>query len=128
MKCTIELLRDTFAICRLAPEIARQDWVRGEFVSITRSREESSIVCRQDDVPGNVRAERDRRCLRIAGPLDLWLVGVIAQISELLARKSISMSVISTYDADSFLVRQQDLDRLSTNATLRRGHVARTMR
>ena len=111
MKFTIELLPDTFAICRLAYDAAVPDWAQGEFVSITRTRDELSIVCCQGDVPSHVQAERDWCCLRIAGQLDFSLVGVIAQITELLARADISVFVSSTYDTDYFLVRQQDLER-----------------
>ena len=111
MKFTIELMRDTFAICRLAPGAAVPDWVQGEFVSITRTREELSIVCRQGDVPHEVHAERDWRCLRIVGQLDFSLVGVISQLAKLLADANISVFVLSTYDTDYFLVRQQDVDR-----------------
>lgn len=110
MKFTVELLLDTFAICRLAPETAIPDWAQGEFVSITRTQEELSIVCRQENVPDDVRAERERRCLRIVGKLDFSLVGVIATLTKALSDANISVFALSTYDTDYFLVRQLDLD------------------
>ena len=106
MKFTIELLPDTLAICRLAHGAAIPDWAQGEFISITRTQEELSIVCHQENVPDYVRAERGWCCLRIVGKLDFSLVGVIAQLTKLLADANISVFVASTYDTDYFLVRQ----------------------
>ena len=110
MKFTIELFPDNFAICRLDHNAGIPSWVRSEFVSITRTREELSIVCQQAEVPNDVQAERDWRCLRIAGQLDFSLVGVIAEITRILATADISVFVTSTYDTDYFLVRQQNVD------------------
>ena len=109
MNFAIALLPETFAICRLTSGAAIPDWVQGEFISMTRTQEELSIVCRQENVPDDVRAELDWRCLRIVGQLDFSLVGVIAQITGLLAKADISVFVMSTHDTDYFLVRQQDL-------------------
>ena len=78
---------------------------------VTRTRDELSTVCCQRALPSHVPAERNWRCLRTAAQLDFSLVGVIAQITDLLARADISVFVISTHDTDYFLVRQQDLDR-----------------
>ena len=58
MNFTLELLPDTCAICRLDPDAPIPDWAIGEFVSITRTSVELSIVCRQDRVPDDVQAER----------------------------------------------------------------------
>lgn len=111
MKFAVELLPNTFAICRLAPDLAIPDWAQGEFVSITRTPEELSIVCREENVPGGVQAERNRRCLRIVGKLDFSLVGVIAALTKVLANANISVFLVSTYDTDYFLVRQLDVNR-----------------
>ena len=74
MAFPLELLHDTFAISRLDPDAPIPEWVQGEFVSITRTSVELSIVCRQDDVPDDVQSEQGWRCLRIVGKLDLSLV------------------------------------------------------
>ena len=111
MNFTLELLPDTFAICRLDGNAAIPDWAKDDFVSITRTHEELSIVCRQELVPDDVQAEREWRCLRIVGKLDFSLVGVIAAITKVLADASNSVFVMSTYDTDYFLVRAVDVDR-----------------
>jgi hypothetical protein len=111
MNFTLKLLPDTFAICRLDPDAPTPDWEQGEFVSITRTPEELSIVCRQVDVPDDVQSEREWRCLRIVGTLDFSLVGVIAMITKAMADASISVFVMSTYDTDYLLVKEADVER-----------------
>ena len=68
-----------------------------------------SIVCSQDRVPQQVTREGDWRCLRVLGPLDLSLVGVLSALSGTLAAAGISLFAISTYQTDYLLVRQTDL-------------------
>ena len=100
------------AICWLRPDAAVPAWaLSGTLTSITRTAEELSVVCPQDNVPADVQAERGWRCLRVCGPLDLALVGVLASLATPLAQAGISLFAISTYDTDHLLVRGEDLDR-----------------
>ncbi len=121
MTFTVDFLPGKFAICHLAPDAAIPDWAQGEFVSITRTQDELSMVCRQEEVPGDLLAERGWRCFRIAGKLDFSLVGVIAALTKLLADASISVFVMSTFATDYFLVRQLDMDR-TVNALKEAGY------
>ncbi len=111
MNFTLELLPDTFAICRIDIDVAVPDWASGDFVSITRTTDELSIVCDQERVPQDVKTEWDWRCFRVAGKLDFSMVGVIATLTNILADAGISVFVMSTFDTDYFLVRAVDLDR-----------------
>ena len=105
----LETLADTFAICRLAAADPIPAWAGGEVVSITRTAEELSIVCSQDRVPQQVTREGDWRCLRVLGPLDFSLVGVLSALSGTLAAAGISLFAISTFQTDYLLVRKTDL-------------------
>ena len=103
------LLSGTFAICRLAPDEPIPKWATGEFVSVTRTTDELSIVCRDDQVPAEADAERCWRCLRVAGTLDFSETGVLASLAEPLAAAGISIFVVSTFDTDYLLVRDNSL-------------------
>jgi hypothetical protein len=106
---TLLSLQDTFAIAQLPFDSAIPDWAtRGRFCSITRTAEDLSIVCREDDVPGDVAAERGWRCLRIAGKLDFAMVGVLASVIIPLAAVGIAVFVVSTFDTDYLLVKEQE--------------------
>ena len=107
----IALLSGRYAVCRLEPDAPVPAWARGGFVSITRTTEELSVVCDEDSVPQDVRCEPGWRCLKLAGPLDFSLVGVLQSLLSPLADAGISVFAVSTYDTDYVLVRDADLDR-----------------
>jgi len=107
---TLEVLPDTFAICRLDADAEIPDWATGEIISITRTLDELSIVCSQNNVSENTQCELGWRCLRVVGPLDLSMVGVIASLSATLAVANISVFVVSTFGTDYLLVKKGDLD------------------
>jgi hypothetical protein len=105
------LLPGTFAVARLAADVAVPDWMAGDLVSVTRTAGELSVVCREDAVPDAVRCERGWRCLRVAGTLDFDLVGVLASLAVPLAEAGVSVFAISTFDTDYLLVRDVDLEK-----------------
>ena len=79
---TLTILPDTFAVCRLDAGAVVPTWATsGEFLSITRTAEELSVVCQQAVVSDDVRCERDWRCLQLAGPIPFATVGVLASLA-----------------------------------------------
>lgn len=112
LSLTLSVLPQTFAVCRLDPaaEIPAALLPSG-FVSITRTADELSLVLPEEVVPGTWRAERGWRCLKVQGPLDFALTGILAALSTPLAQAGISTFALSTYDTDYLLVRAADLDR-----------------
>jgi hypothetical protein len=107
----ITLLPGRCAVCRLEPDEPVPAWARGEFVAVTRTAEELSVVCDETAVPEDVVSEQRWRCLKLQGPLDFSLVGVLASLLAPLAAESVSIFAISTYDTDYVLVREGDLAR-----------------
>jgi len=103
-------LPDTFAICRLAASAPIPAWARGDFLSITRTRDELSIVCAQPNVPAGIRCERDWCALQVVGQLDFALTGILASLSAPLADAGISIFALSTFDTDYVLVKARDLE------------------
>jgi len=110
MTLTLSVLPDTFAVCRLDAGAPVPDWAR-DFFSITRTRDELSIVCPQRDVPPGIRCERDLRSLRVEGKLDFSLTGILASLAAPLADAGISIFALSTYDTDYLLVKEKHLPR-----------------
>ncbi|MCU0493429.1 MAG: ACT domain-containing protein [Chloroflexaceae bacterium] len=107
----LNLLPETFAICRFAPGAALPAWaLAGDFFAITRTADELSVVCTQGLVPAETVASRDWRCLKVAGPLDFSLTGVLASLAGPLADAGISIFAISTYDTDYLLVKTDKLE------------------
>ena len=109
---TLSLLADTFAICRLEPDVDIPSWaLAGDFYSITRTVEELSLVCLQEVVPEGTRAEKGYRCLKVGGPLDFSLTGILSSLTIPLAQAGISVLAISTFDTDYLLVKEAQVDR-----------------
>lgn len=108
---TLKLLNETYGVCRLDKTDLIPEWVKkSDFYSITKTSEELSIVCAQAYIPNGVKYEKDWRALKIEGPLDFSLIGILAPISTILAKKGISIFAISTYDTDYILVKNKDID------------------
>lgn len=100
------MLPGGFALCRFEAQAAVPAWARGAaFSSVTRTADELSIVCEEAGVPGDVRHERGWRCLKLVGPFDLGLVGVLVSVLQPLAGAAVSIYALSTFDTDYVLVR-----------------------
>jgi uncharacterized protein len=116
------VLDELYAIVRCDPDAAFPDWATGgHFWSVTRSDSELSVVCREEDIPGDASAERGWCALEVAGPLDFSLTGVVSSIVSPLADAEIPLFVLSTFETDYLLVRERDLAR-SVEALTRAGH------
>lgn len=66
-----------------------------------------TVVCAEDEVPAGVRAERGRRSLSVAGPLEHSLTGVLAGLSAPLADAGVPVFVLSTWETDHLLVAEE---------------------
>jgi hypothetical protein len=111
----LDLLPGSFAICHLPPETPLPDALleppAAEMVSVTRTGDELSIVCREERVPAGARRVGGWRCLRVRGALPLSLVGVLAALTAPLAAAGVSVFAVSTFDTDYLLVPEADLER-----------------
>jgi hypothetical protein len=105
-------LEGTFTVCRLSPGDPEPAWSTAlPFSSITRTREETSIVCPTSSVPPEARAKGGWRCLRVAGTLDFTLVGILSVLLSPLAEAGLPVFVISTYDTDYLMINEPDFTR-----------------
>ncbi len=105
----LEFVGALFSVCKLAADAPQPDWVRGDFVSISRSDQELSIVADLDCVPDGIEREDGWRCIRVAGKLDFGLVGVLAGLCGTLADAEISIFAVSTFDTDYLMIKDVDI-------------------
>lgn len=101
-----------YAVCRLKPADPLPDWAdaSGEFLNVTLTRDELSIVCLEAPVPREVKAERGWRCLKVKGPLDFAVTGILSSLTKPLADSGISLFAVSSFDTDYILVKQTQLE------------------
>lgn len=110
MGLALSIIPETLTICRLASDAAAPAWaMAASFWSITRTADELSIVVATGCVPAGVQAEGAWRALKIAGPIPLTAVGILASVADPLARAGINLFAISTFDTDYILVAAERL-------------------
>lgn len=104
------LLPQQMAVCQLPLTSAIPEWVvKSSFWSITRTSTELSLVVPQERVPANLSFEPGWRVLRFAGPLAFNQIGILARAVVPLAEAQVSIFVLSTYDTDFLMVKENQL-------------------
>jgi hypothetical protein len=123
----LTVLDRRLAVCRLDADSRVPTWVdrAADFVTLTRTSDELSIVCDIDVVPRSVPMEGPWRAFKVQGPLVMTLIGVVAALANPLSAAGISIFAISTYDTDYVLVHEPDLD-AAIEALIGAGHIVQS--
>lgn len=117
------VLPELLTICKLNSRHKIPDWaITGSFYAVTKTADELSIVCQQVQVPPTVKQESGWRCLKVAGPLDFALIGILANLAQILAEAGISIFAISTFDTDYLLIKADKLA-AGVQALRQAGHI-----
>lgn len=112
-----------YAIVRLAPEADVPSWgTRGAFTSITRTSEELSVVCRMENLPADVHSPHRWICLKLEGPFEFSLTGVLLSFIDPLSGNGIPIFAISTCDTDYVLIQEEWIG-AALSALRQAGHV-----
>jgi hypothetical protein len=127
----LDVLAEPLSVLKFPAETDVPSWaVRpGSFGSVTRTRDELSIVCATTRVPAtpssaSTAREDGWRALMVVGPFAFTEVGVLLQVAAPLAAAGISILAMATFDTDYVLVQETKLG--GAIAALRRaGHVVR---
>lgn len=99
-----------FSVCKVADySLVKLD---SEYSFIGKTDEEKSLVCITEDVPSNVTEREDGwMAFRIQGVLDFSMIGILSEISGILAENKIGIFVISTYNTDYVLTKKENYQR-----------------
>lgn len=85
--------------------------LKDSFFSISRTPHELSIICEKPSLPLAEECSPDWRALYIKGRLDHSMIGVMASITDVLAKAECSVFALSTFDTDYILVKTRDFDK-----------------
>lgn len=108
-RLTLHSVDGQFAVCKLDADATVPAWAtKGDVFSVTRTIDELSVVCREEIVPEGTQVERGWRCLRVAGAMPFTLVGVLASLTDPIARAAVGVFAISTFDTDYLLMKEAD--------------------
>jgi len=110
MKLKLSILEDLFTFHRFPPdhEIPKEIY-ECQFYSINKTEDELSIVCSSSILLNSESSETGWSCIKVLGPLDFSLTGILADISAVLAKADVSIFAISTFHTDYILVKSEKL-------------------
>ena len=121
MKLTFKVLTARYAIVQLAADAPVPPWATtGSIFSVTRTPEELSIICEEELCEGPLVA-RGWRCMEVVGPFPFSAVGVAAEFCGVIARRGLSLLVVSTYNTDYIFLREDALAQ-AVEALVEAGH------
>ncbi|MCQ2474011.1 MAG: ACT domain-containing protein [Saccharofermentans sp.] len=106
----LKKIKSDFSVCKVEDySLVNLD---SEFCFIGKTDEEKSLVCRTEDVPANT-IERDDgwKAFRIQGILDFSLIGILSNISKILADNKIGIFAVSTYNTDYVLTKAENFQK-----------------
>jgi hypothetical protein len=99
-----------YAIAKFTCDAGIPAWAAGAaFFSVTRTREELSVVTGEASVPAELDASRGWRMFKVHGPFSFDETGVVAALANPLARVGVGIFVISTFDTDYLLVQHEEI-------------------
>ncbi len=117
---TVEILPGAFTVCKA--EAIPVGLLSDPFCFVGKTDSELSLVCLTDCAPERTLAREDGwRALRVAGTMEFSLIGILAELSRVLAEAGVSIFAVSTYDTDYLLVKAEKL-RAAADALEREGH------
>ena len=109
---TLELLENEYSVYKFGPEYVMNHNVKSsEFFSITKTKDELSIVAKENLFDDYLKVEIGWKILKINNILDFSLIGILSQISTILANENISIFVISTYNTDYIMVKTENVNK-----------------
>lgn len=106
----IKRIHADFSICKIS-DASMIDFDT-DYCFVGRTDEELSLVCESGRVPRNALVRDDGwRAFRIQGVLDFSLIGILAEISAVLAANSIGIFALSTFNTDYILVKKENYEK-----------------
>lgn len=102
----IQKLDYDFSVCKVE-DYSFVD-LNAKYCFTGKTDEEKSLVCLTGDVPPNT-IERDDgwMAFRICGILDFSLIGILSEISGILAENKIGIFAVSTFNTDYILTKKK---------------------
>ena len=106
----LKILKQDFSIGKLH-DVSQAD-LQNEFCFFAKTDQENSLVCPTEFMPDDMIEREDGwRAFRIQGILDFSLIGILAEISSMLADHKIGIFVISAYNTDYILTKAENFER-----------------
>ena len=113
MKLNMKLLPCVYSVIQVK-DISKINFekFKGSFFNLCITDDEVSLLLNEEYselIDKKINEEKGFKCLKIEGVLDFGEIGIIAKISRILAKEEISIFVVSTYNTDYVLVKENKI-------------------
>lgn len=106
----IKKINYDFSVCKIEDYSSVN--FESEYCFAGKTDEENSLVCITENVPANVIEREDGwKAFRIQGVLDFSLIGILSNLSTLLAENGIGIFAISTFNTDYILTKKNNYEK-----------------
>ena len=85
-KLVLSVLFESFTIHKLLPDASiPEEILKSNYYSVSKTENELSVVCSELIEVQSVQNSKGWKCIKVKGPLDFNLTGILADISDILA-------------------------------------------
>ncbi len=110
-KQKIQILNKDFTIHRLKPdENLPKESIQSKYSWIGKTEEELSVVCESGIKLPSQKSDSNWTAIKVVGPFAFTEVGILADISRILAEAEISIFALSTFDTDYILIKKERIE------------------
>lgn len=122
---TLTELAGDYGIARLSADAAIPAWADGQgLVSISRTDDELSVLCRADRIPDDMKPDLGWTAFKFEGPFAFHEHGILLSVIAPVSGAGVGVFVISTFDTDYLLVKTENTGRVR-ELLLAAGHTLR---
>ncbi|MDX2094533.1 MAG: ACT domain-containing protein [Alphaproteobacteria bacterium] len=122
MQLTFSLLPETYGIYQLSENSPIPTPTTTGFWSFTRAQHEATVVCPTGGCPYAASRSEGWGAIKLHGPFDFALTGIVAEVGRVLAAENIGVFVMSTFDTDYIFIKQFSMA-AAVKALLAAGHL-----
>ena len=113
MKLNMKLLPGVYSVVQVK-DISKINFekFKESFFNLCITDDEVSVLLNEEYselIDKKINEVKGFKCLKIEGVLDFGEIGIIAKISRILAKEEISIFVVSTYNTDYVLVKENKI-------------------
>ena len=110
-KQKIQILNKDFTIHRLKPnDNLPKESIQSKYSWIGKTEEELSVVCESGIKLPSQKSDNNWTAIKVVGPFAFTEVGILADISRILAEAEISIFALSTFDTDYILIKKERIE------------------
>ena len=111
MKIELRILKEELSIAKLN-SIQNIDEIdsRSSFFALIKADGEITLVTDSQNMPENQYVNEGWNAIKMVGPLDFSLVGILQKVIQPLSENGISVFTISTFDTDYVLIKKEQME------------------